>query len=234
MQTLLTQLSDQGLVWKGNQSRSADSGKSLHSHSLNSTGFVSLDELLLCGGWPEKGLIEILVPDYGAGELSLFLPWLEAQSVTSKRKIAFISPPFLPNPMRLLQHGIDPARLWLLKPKREKDIWWTQQQCLKEGHCDAVFMWHNGQSQDTHLRKLHYAAQTGDCLGISIRPLSVQQDSTPAPYRLQLRPLEQEQLEITALKRRGGWSGESATIQLGKTISLPPLPRSSLRVLDIN
>ncbi|TPE55647.1 translesion DNA synthesis-associated protein ImuA [Maribrevibacterium harenarium] len=228
----LGQLSEQGLIWKGNQTRSAD-GLNQQIAPNRSTGFEALDRLLLCGGWPESGLVELLVPANGVGELSLLLPWLARTIQEEGRKVAFINAPLIPNIATLVAYGIAPQQVWLLRAQNQREVLWSQQQCLQEGHCCALFMWHDAKTSPATLRKLHHAAQRGRCLGISIRPTSVQQSATPAPYRLQLESVA-GQAQVTALKRRGGWGGESVRLDLTAKPKLPPLPGNNVELRSLN
>lgn len=207
-------LSHQGLVWRANAINDVSTDQDEGSIS---TGFASLDKALLRTGWPTDCLIEVLQDAPGTGELSLFLPWLTEQVKHTSKPIAFIAPPFTPSIAALMAHNIPPNAVWLLSPKRDKDRLWAQQQCLLEGHCCAVFMWHDHHVQDTDLRKLQLAAKQGDTLGISIRPSVVASQSSPAPYRLTIARAPQDRLQVTVLKKRGGW--RSAPILLSSSMT---------------
>ena len=45
-------------------------GQGSHGHS---TGFSQLDSILPGKGWPQKGLMEVISPQWGMGELQLLL-----------------------------------------------------------------------------------------------------------------------------------------------------------------
>ena len=61
------------------------------------TGFAALDAGLPGGGWPRHGLVEILTPRPGVGELYLLLPALAALSrVSPARWCTWVSPPHEP------------------------------------------------------------------------------------------------------------------------------------------
>ena len=51
-------------------------GTSVARTEVLPSGFDALDERLPGGGWPRSGLVEILTPRLGVGELTLFLPLL--------------------------------------------------------------------------------------------------------------------------------------------------------------
>src|SRR5438034_15002 len=55
-------------------------GRSRAAIATISTGYPALDAGLPGGGWPRHGLVEILTPRVGVGELYLLLPALAALS----------------------------------------------------------------------------------------------------------------------------------------------------------
>ena len=57
------------------------------------SGYPQLDELLPGGGWPRRGLIELLLQQNGIGEMRLLLPALQR---FSGQRIALLQPPHLP------------------------------------------------------------------------------------------------------------------------------------------
>src|SRR5690348_14233552 len=58
------------------------------------TGFSALDAALPGGGWPQVGLVEILISRIGIGELYLLLPALAFITCkTEARWCAWIAPP---------------------------------------------------------------------------------------------------------------------------------------------
>jgi len=69
----LNKLLENPRVWRGqNQS---------HTEAGLSTGYKKLDQHLPGGGWPQQSLTEILVGQYGIGELQLLMPALASLSV---------------------------------------------------------------------------------------------------------------------------------------------------------
>ena len=45
----------------------------IDKRSHNGTGYVNLDNILPGGGWPKKGIVEIINQHYGGGELQLLI-----------------------------------------------------------------------------------------------------------------------------------------------------------------
>src|SRR5262245_16107407 len=59
------------------------------------TGFAALDAVLPGGGWPRRGLVEILSHSTGHGELTLWAPLLRQLSQhEAARCCTFVTPPF--------------------------------------------------------------------------------------------------------------------------------------------
>ena len=96
-----------------------------------STGYPKLDRQLPGGGWPRHALTEILLEQYGTGELKLVMPALarlgrtgDGEGVRPVGKsesgwIAWIAPPFEPYAPALLQWGVDLARMLIVRPKQD-------------------------------------------------------------------------------------------------------------------
>ena len=80
------------------------------------TGFAALDAGLPGGGWPRHGLVEILTPQPGVGELYLLLPALAALSrLTPARWCTWVSPPHEPFAPALAAHGVALDRMLIVR-----------------------------------------------------------------------------------------------------------------------
>src|SRR3954469_25237722 len=91
-------------------------GKSVARTEVLSSGFAALDERLPGGGWPRSGLIEILAPGLGVGELALLLPVLATLTrAPMARSVAWIAPPFEPFAPALAAHGIVLERILIVR-----------------------------------------------------------------------------------------------------------------------
>ena len=120
----LNKLLENPRVWRGqNQS---------HTAAGLSTGYRKLDQHLPGGGWPQQSLTEILVEQYGIGELQLLMPALASLSVDDPLVpyaepgwIAWVAPPFQPYPPALQQRGINLSRLLIVRPKNDSEILWS-------------------------------------------------------------------------------------------------------------
>jgi protein ImuA len=175
--------------------------------AVRSTGFAALDAELPGGGWPAAGLTELLLTAPGSGELRLLAPLL-AQGLGHAGSLLCIGPPFMPYAPALHVLGWPLARLLLVVPGSLADAAWAAEQGLRSGACAAVLWW----QQEEHapaaalanaLRRLHLAAQEGRCPLLALRPAAARAQSSPAPLRLALEPVAQQQLAVTVFKRRG-------------------------------
>lgn len=169
------------------------------THSVvTPTGHALLDRELPDGGWPHRGLIELLLQQRGIGEIRLLQPALLAQG---NRRIALLQPPHLPQIAAWRGWGLAAERLLWVRTSRHADGLWSAEQILRNGSCGALLLWQDAIRHES-LRRLQLAAQASDMLCWLLRPLSAAAEASPAPLRMVLRPLaDGVQLEIR--KRRG-------------------------------
>ncbi len=180
-----------GLVWRGGAMASGCAG-------ATSSGYPQLDELLPGGGWPRRGLIELLLQQNGIGEMRLLLPALQR---FSGQRIALLQPPHLPQLSGLRARGLLPERMLWIRASCLSDVLWSAEQVLRNGSCGALLLW-QGAMRAEALRRLQMAAQASDMLCWVLRPLAMADAPSPAPLRLALRP-HPEGLRVDVLKRRG-------------------------------
>ena len=177
------------------------------------TGYPSLSAELPGGGWPLGGLIELLLPQAGIGELRLLRPALHS---LAKRPIVLLQPPYMPQASAFEALGVPSAQLLWLRSVHGKDALWAAEQVLRSGSCGVLLFWQN-QLRAEALRRLHLAAQAGNSLFCLLRPLAVAQDASPALLRLALRPAwlaKRVALRIDILKRRGPSAAAPIFLQL--------------------
>ena len=190
------------------------------------TGYPRLDRQLPGGGWPRHALTEILLEQYGAGELKLVMPALARLSRTDdgseddvdrggsrERWLAWIAPPFQPYPPALLQWGIDIARLLIVRPKSDSDrseirseILWAAEQALASGTCAAVLLWPRPVDRiidHTTSRRLQLAAARGHSQAFLFRTFRALLQPSAAALRLKLEAGTQG-TDVGILKSRGG------------------------------
>lgn len=178
-------------VWRGGAAPPA---------AAEPTGFSALDALLPGGGWPVGALTEIVAPREGVGELRVLLPAL-ARLSRGDRWIAFVAPPYIPYAPALAAAGVALARVLLVHPKREDQLW-AVESSLRAGACAAVLAW-IAEAEGAALRRLQLAAEAGGAIGMlyARRPLG----ASIAALRLALAPAAAGAVDVHILKRRGGW-----------------------------
>jgi hypothetical protein len=170
------------------------------------TGWPKLDARLPGGGWPLGTLIELLLPQAGAGELRLLLPALrtlvaESPGGSGRHWLAWIAPPHSPYPPALAQGGVRPDRLLLVDADGTPERLWAVEQALRSGSCAAVLAWLDA-VDDRWLRRLKLAAEDGSTLAVLCRPLRRRAQSSPAALRVALEPTPGG-LDVWVLKSRG-------------------------------
>ena len=183
-------------VWRGSSQIGTRSGLA--------SGYPELDRCLPGGGWPPEALTEILIGQYGIGELRLLMPALARLSAehTEPRWIAWVDPPFQPYAPALQECGIDLSRVLIVRPKDDSELLWSAEQALSSGTCAAVLLWPDS-LDDQASRRLQLAAEKGHSWAIAFRPLSARQQPSAAALRLELQSTEQG-TRVHILKSRGG------------------------------
>jgi hypothetical protein len=204
----LDKLLENPRLWRGHSQTHAKTGLA--------SGYEKLDRHLPGGGWPQQALTEILLEQYGIGELRLLLPALASLSVadstadcTADRMhasepgwIAWIAPPLQPYPPALQQSGINLSRMLVVRPKSSSEVLWSAEQALSSGTCAAVLLWSDS-LDDQASRRLQLAAEKGQSWAIAFRPLSARTQPTAAALRIALHSGEQG-TRLSILKSRGG------------------------------
>lgn len=183
-------------VWRGSSQVDTRSGLA--------SGYPELDRCLPGGGWPQQALTEILIGQYGIGELRLLMPALARLGAgeTEPGWIAWIDPPFQPYAPALQQNGIDLSRMLIVRPKDDSELLWSAEQALSSGTCAAVLLWPDT-LDDQASRRLQLAAEKGHSWAIAFRPLSARQQPSAAALRLELQSTGQG-TRVHILKSRGG------------------------------
>jgi hypothetical protein len=164
------------------------------------TGFAALDKVLPGGGWPQQGLIELLIDRPGACELGLLLPVLAQRQ--SESWLMLVAPPHEPYAPALAARGIDLQRLLVI---RTTEVLWTMEQALHSTVCRVVLGWvsERQSARSQWLRRLQLAATQSGSLAVLCRPRHAAGESSPAMLRLELEP-GAAGLNVRVLKSRGG------------------------------
>lgn len=177
-------------------------GRSRAAVATWSTGFAALDAGLPGGGWPRHGLIEILTPRHGVGELYLLLPALAALSrLTPARWCTWVCPPHEPFAPALEAHGVAVDRMLVVKGSPL----WAMEQVLRSGACGMAMAWLPRVSARA-IRRLQLAAEQGRALGVLYRSQRCASEASPAMLRLLLEPLldGRHGARVNLIKSRGG------------------------------
>lgn len=201
MSSPLDKLLQNPRVWRGRNQAQQKAGLA--------SGYPELDRHLPGGGWPLKALTEILIEQYGIGELRLLMPALARLSAEDPQSdysepgwIAWIAPPFKPYPPALQQSGIDLSRMLIVRPRDAGETLWSAEQALSSGTCAAVLFWAE-RLDDQASRRLQLAAEKGNSWAIAFRPMIARQQPSAAALRLELHSSAQG-TRVHILKSRGG------------------------------
>jgi hypothetical protein len=187
-------------------------GRSRAAVETLSTGFAALDAGLPGGGWPRHGLVEVLTPRPGVGELYLLLPALAALSrATPARWCAWVSPPHEPFAPGLEAQGVRLERMLIVRPfTKEGDgvnmNMWALEQALRSGACGMALAW-LPRASPRAIRRLQLAAEQGRTLGVLYRSQQFAHLASPAMLRVVLDPVKESGrygARVTLLKSRGG------------------------------
>jgi len=193
--TQLSELLAHPSVWRG-RSRAAV--------ETFSTGFAALDAGLPGGGWPRHGLVEILTPRPGVGELYLLLPVLAALSrAMPARWCAWVSPPHEPYAPALESQGVALDRMLVVRTHLPL---WAHEQALRSGACELALAWLPRVSPRA-IRRLQLAAEQGRSLGVLFRSQRLASVASPAMLRVLLEPRQEagrHGARVTLIKSRGG------------------------------
>jgi hypothetical protein len=186
----LARLLEHPAIWRG---------RSTAPLAVLPSGFAALDALLPGGGWPRSGLIEVLIPRFGSGELALLLPALAALTRgASARWCVWVAPPLMPFAPALVARGLVLDRVAVVGGERPL---WAFQQVLSSGACDAALAWVK-KLMPRDIRRLQLAAERGRTLGVLFRPRRAARETSAAALRLSLAAAAGG-LEVTLLKGRG-------------------------------
>jgi protein ImuA len=154
-------------------------------------------------------LVELLVQQPGIGEMRLLKP---ALSEMSRRPIALLQAPHIPNALAFSYLGLPMNKLIRLRAPKTADALWCAERVLHAKSCGALVFWQQHIRAEA-LRRLHLAAQATETLLVLVRPLAAAQDASPATLRLAVRPADGG-LVVDVVKRRGPTRTEKLPVNL--------------------
>jgi cell division inhibitor SulA len=179
-------------------------GRSRAAVETVSTGFAALDAGLPGGGWPRHGLVEVLTPQPGVGELYLLLPVLASLSrAVPGRWCTWVSPPHEPYAPALQSHGVALDRVLVVRTHLPL---WAHEQALRSGACGMALAW-LPRASPRAIRRLQLAAEQGRALGVLFRSQQFAQLASPAMLRVAFDPVKEpgrHGARVTLIKSRGG------------------------------
>jgi protein ImuA len=199
MNTKLARLLEHPAIWRGT---------SVARTEVLSSGFAALDVRLPGGGWPRNGLIEILTPRFGVGELTLLLPVLAALTTAPMaRTCVWVAPPFELFAPALVAHRVALEHVLIVRVPAalRSGALWAFEQSLGSGACDLVMAWAK-RPRAKEIRRLQLAAERGRALGVLFRPLQARRESSHAALRLAIEP-STHGVCVELLKSKGGVRG---------------------------
>lgn len=192
-------------VWRGDQMGSC-------RVQTVSSGYVALDKELPGNGWPSSALTELLLTEHGAGEWRLLAPALSSLSASGKTLI-LLAPPYALHAGALHALGIRLDNVLLITTDKQADRVWAAEQVLKNAGFGALLCWFP-QIRNEHLRRLQLAAAGCEGLTFILRPVTAQEQSSPAPLRLVCQPAAMGRMSIDIIKRRGPVLGTPLVLPL--------------------
>ena len=205
-------LLNQGTLWRA---RELTTPKETSKATGIPTGFEHLDALLHDRGWPRASLVEILSRSPGSGELRLITNGLASLSHQESRWVAWINPPHVPYAPALLGAGVDIDKVLLIHPRNHKEALWSLEQTLRSGNCSAVLAWLNETDLKLpELRRIQLSARQGKTWVTLFRPPAASRIPSPAALRLSVNIKSADELQLTIIKRRGGWAMKDIAIEL--------------------
>jgi protein ImuA len=198
------------------------------------SGVPALDARLPGGGVPAGAVTELLFEREGAGATSLAVRLARA-AARAGGHVVWVEPAGgdVLYPPALVQAGLDPARLIVVRPTRWADCIWACEQSLRcTGVAAVVFRHRRLQRADPRVfRVLQLAAERGGGLGIALRPATIQREAagdgvngappvTFAAVQLLVRPIAPTAAEargspayrLWILKTREGRPAETITV----------------------
>lgn len=219
----LTQLLNERQLWRARGNGAPPSRRAVDRGM--STGFSELDQALHLGGWPRNGSTELFCSQFGGGELELLWPGLKTRC--HQRPALWLNPPLLPFAPAIEQQGLNSLQHYLLHINIAKEQLWAAEEALRSGAFSCLLSWFSSSSlQDRQLRRLHLAAQEGDCWHLHFRDSASRQQSSPAPLRLLLQP-SLNYLDIHIFKQSGGHSGQQLRLPRSANLLWQQQPAST-------
>ena len=116
-------------------------------------------------------MIEVLTDVYGIGEMQLIVPLLvRLTRQTSGGLVCWINPPFQPNAVALVQHGLMQSQHWVTRDVLSApDALWCLEQTVRSRGCSVAVAWIAAATM-TQLRRVKLAVAQSQTPAVVYRP----------------------------------------------------------------
>ena len=191
--------------------------------TIVSTGIAAVDDFFPEGGLRRGLLIEWLIDGEGTGAcrlmfqlVSRFFQAIAAGAVVVIDRQREFYPP------AMAAAGVDVDRAVLVRPQKQADALWALEQSLRSAGV-TVTVCRINRLIDRAFRRLQLAAETGQGLGMLLRPAEARAQPSWADVRFLVRPLAAcasfeessgQRLSVELLHRRGGAGGGVVELEL--------------------
>lgn len=149
------------------------------------TGLDALDRALPHGGLPTRAVTEVLFGAPGAGAMSLALG-VAGRAAGDGRPVVVVDSEGDLYPPAVARVGLSVEQLLVIRPRRAADGVWAADQSLRCPAVGAVVV-RVGKLGPSQSRRLQLAAESGDNLGLIVKPYS-SRERTFAAVQIVLEP----------------------------------------------
>jgi protein ImuA len=165
-----------------------------------SSGYPVLDRSLPGGGLERGTLVEWLAHEEGSGATTLAMKAAK-EACGQAGSLVVVDRMRTFYPLAAAACGVDLSRVILVRVQNERDETWAIDQALRSRGASAVVAW--PEKLDDHLfRRLQLAAETGETLGLFIRPGRAIAEASWAEVRLLVEPLPSKPSSTSGASRR--------------------------------
>ncbi len=182
------------------------------------TGIPALDRALPWQGFASSSIIELLDSHAGSGAQTLAALFARARCCGNGTLVVLDRERQL-YPPAILAWGFAPQQLLIIHPVNEADELWAAVQALRSRSVAAVWL-RRDHLKSHDFRRLCLAAETGDTLGLLLRPTQVRGQPTWADVQLVVQPQPSQRgraLQIEVTRCRGGSPGAVVEVDLDDT-----------------
>ena len=205
MSEILNTLMQDARIWQGHRHGQT-------TQPAEPTGYQVLDNQLGGIGWPRGALSECLLDAHGIGELHLLLPLVKRLSCQN-RTVFWLNPPHTPYAPALAREGVNLDQVVMVHTDNQGDFLWTLENCLRSPATGLVMAW-PGKLMSRDIRRLQLAAEAGSNVCVLFRERRFADQNSPAALRLDLEPDQDQNLNVSIIKRRGSWPGQHCSLTM--------------------